>query len=251
MESSQDLHTYFSRVTPEIPKLFNMAYAICGNYDLAEYALQYALMEGWFGEAHGGMGFREGLRAVVRQVAFEEAVQPRPDAPEFTWDGLTTPGGDPLLERLAQEDAQTRRIVALRYGCGLTVSRTARLTGLTSSKVRDILARFSRSASRRLPASRRRRFESDLARAVGKQFEATDEGMPSLGAIYRSFESEAVENHRPSHLASRILKRIILCALAVLCALVFWLAAVLIQPPALEEPPTSPQTGASLESRIA
>lgn len=234
MQTTEDLRTYYSRVTPAIPELFNMAYAICGNYDLAQYALQYALMEGWFGEAHGGMGFREGLRIAVRQVAFEEALEPRAEAPEFTWDGLAAPNGDPVLDQLAKENLETRRIVALRYGCGLSVGRVARLTGLTSSKVRGTLDRFSRSASRCLPAPQRRRFEAHLARAVDKQFDLADESMPSLGAIYRSFEAEASENRRPSHLASRVLKRVILCVLAALCALVFWLAAVLIQPPVME-----------------
>lgn len=237
MQTTEDLRAYFSRATPAIPELYNMAYAICGSYDLAEYALQYALMEGWFGETHGGMGFREGLRNTLRQVAFEEALEPRNQTPEFTWDGLTAPSDDPVLAQLSKESLETRRVVALRYGCGLSVGRVARVTGLTASKVRGILERFARSAGRRLPASQRRRFETHLARAVDRQFDLPDDSMPSLGALYRSFEAEASENRRPSHLASKVLKKVILCVLAALCALVFWLAAVLIQPPVMEKTP--------------
>ena len=68
MQNADALRSFYSRVTPAIPELFNMAYAICGNYDLAEYSLQYTLMEAWMGEFHGGMGFREGLRNTLRRV---------------------------------------------------------------------------------------------------------------------------------------------------------------------------------------
>lgn len=236
METTEDLRTYYSRVTPAIPELYNMAYAICGSYDLAEYALQYALMEGWFGETHGGMGFREGLRNTLRQVAFEEAVEPRAETPEFTWDALTESSDDPVLAQLAGETMETRRMVALRYGCGLSIGRIAKLMSRTASQVRADLEHFSRSASRKLPASQRHRFDVHLARAIRHQFNQANDSMPSLGSIYRSFEAEAAENHRPSHWASKIVKKIILCVLAILCALIFWLAAVLIQPTVLEQP---------------
>ena len=64
MQNAEALRSFYSRVTPAIPELFNRAHAICGNYDLAEYSLQYTLMEAWVGESHGGMGFREGLRNI-------------------------------------------------------------------------------------------------------------------------------------------------------------------------------------------
>lgn len=230
MQTSEALTAFYNRVTPAIPELFNMAHAICGNYDLAEYALQYTLMEAWLGASHGGMGFREGLRNTLRRVAAEEALEPRESAPEFTWDGLAGASDDPLLKLLARESLETRRIVALRYGCDLNTARIARLTGLSAGRVRELLERFERAARRKLPVQERRRFEAKLTRSVDRAFDRADDDMPSLGALYRGFEAEALETVRPSHLASRLVKRGLCAALAVICALAFWLAAVLLQP---------------------
>lgn len=234
LENPDALRAFFSRVTPAIPELFNMAYAICGSYDLSEYALQYTLTEAWNGESHGGMGFREGLRNTLRRVALEEA---RESAAEFTWDGLTE-GGDPVMRLLAGESVEIRRAVALKYGCGLPLPRIAKLMELPAAKVKELLSRFERTAARRLPASERKRFEQRLAKAVRKAFGQTSEDMPSLGAVYRAFEAEAMESRRPRHLASRLVKRLLMVLLALLCALLFWLTAVLIKPSAVEDAPT-------------
>jgi len=229
-QNSDALRAFFSRVTPAIPELFNMAYAICGNFDLAEYALGCTLMEAWNGETHGGMGFREGLRNTLRRVACEAALGERGAAQEKTWDGLAEESDDPLLKLLAAESAETRRAAALRYGCGLPAARIARLTGLSQARVKELLERLGRAAARRLPPQERRHAEQRLAKAIRREFERAGEDMPSLGLIYRSFEAEAAETRRPRHLTSRILKRLLAGVLAVLCALLFWLAAVLIQP---------------------
>ena len=235
MQTSEALIAFYNRVTPAIPELFNMAYAICGNYDLAEYALQYTLMEAWLGASHGGMGFREGLRNTLRRVALEEAMDPRESAPEMTWDGLTADSDDPLLKLLARESTETRRAAALRYGCGLNAARIARLTGQSPGRVRELLTRFERAAAGKLPAQQRGRVEAGLARSVRRAFDRADEEMPSLGALYRGFEAEALETVRPSHWASRLVKRALCAVLAVVCALAFWLAAVLMQPVQTED----------------
>lgn len=237
MQTSEALRAFFSRAAAAIPELYNMAYAICGNHDLAEYSVQYALMEAWLGESHGGIGFREGLRNAVRRVALEEALEPRAEAVEFTWDGMTAPGEDPVLRQLAQESLDTRRAVALRYGCALPVARVAKVMDLPAGKVRELLDRFERAVRRRMPAQEKRRLDIRLARTIGRAFDRPDENMPSLGALYRSFEADAAETRRPKHLVSKIIGRIMLALLAVVCALMFWLAAALIQPTPLEEPP--------------
>lgn len=237
MQTPEALHAFFSRVTPAVPELFNMAYAICGNYDLAEYVVQYTLMEAWIGEARGGMGFREGMRHTLRHVAVEEALEPKENPPEFTWDGLKSESDDPLLKLLARESLETRRAVALRAGCGLPMNRIARLMGISVGRVREILDRFERSASRRMPVKdRAKRLDMQLFKAVGRAFDCADAGMPSLGVIYRTFEAEAQETRRPTHLVARIFRRALLIVLAAALALVFWLGAVLIQPESAEKP---------------
>lgn len=236
LENPDAMRAFFSRVTPVIPELFNMAYAICGSFDLAEYALQYTLVEAWNGDSHGGMGFREGLRNTLRRVAVEEALHGDGGKQAFSWDGLTEAGEDPVMALLAAEDDDVRRAVALRYGCGMPVAKSAKLMGLPAAKVKEMLSRFERAAVRRLPPSQRKRFEQRLAKTVRRAFGAAGEDMPSLGAIYRSFEAEAMEKRRPKRLVSRMVKRSFMALLAVLCALLFWLAAVLIQPVPPEEP---------------
>ena len=236
LDNPDAMREFYSRVTPVIPELFNMAYAICGSYDLAEYALQYTLVEAWNSESHGGMGFREGLRNTLRRVAMAQAIQNSSGAKAFSWDGLIEAGDDPVMELLAAEDDDVRRAVALRFGCGLPAAKGAKLIGISPAQMKVMLSRFERAAVRRLPLSERRRFEQRLVKAVRREFSTADEDMPSLGAIYRSFEAEAMESRRPKRLAKRIVKRMLLILLAALCALVFWLAAVLIQPAPMEQP---------------
>jgi DNA-directed RNA polymerase specialized sigma24 family protein len=139
MQQNPDaMRAFFSRVTPVLPELFNMAYAICGNFDLAEYALSYTLIEAWNGESHGGMGFREGLRNTLRRVAAETALGERGSTSEMTWDGLTEETDDPVMRLLAAESVETRRVVALRYGCGLPVKRVAKVMDVSQVQVSRI-----------------------------------------------------------------------------------------------------------------
>ncbi|MBQ9952096.1 MAG: sigma-70 family RNA polymerase sigma factor [Clostridia bacterium] len=236
MQNPDALRAFFGRVTPVLPELFNMAHAICGNYDLAEYALQYTLLEAWRGESRGGMGFREGLRHTMRRIALQEALSSRQSAREYTWDGLTAPDGDALMELLAAESADMRRVVALRYGCALPQAKIAKLMGIPSARVKELLSRFERHAARRLPAQEVRRFEARLSRAVGRAFGVQSDEMPSLGVIYRAFEADALETRRPRRLVSKMIRRALIAVLMVVCAVVFWLAAVLIQPVELKPP---------------
>lgn len=237
MQQTMDaMRSFYSRVTPVIPELFNMAYAICGSYDLAEYALQYTLVEAWNGEYHGGMGFREGLRNTLKRIAAQEALNNGAGAKEFSWDGLTEESDDPFLLLLAGEEDDVRRAVALRYGCNLPLAKGAKLMGVTPAGMKEMLRRFERTAVRRLPPSERRHFEQHLSRSVRRAFGTAGADMPSLGVIYRSFEAEALEVRCPKRMVSRIVKRLLMALLAVLCALLFWLAAVLVQPAPMEEP---------------
>lgn len=245
MQTSEPLRGYYGRVVPVIPELFNMAHAICGNYDLAEYVLQCALMEVWVGESHGGIGFREGLRNALRRTALEETLELRAETPEFTWDSLTAECGDPVLDTLAQESVETRRAAALRYGCDLSISRVAKLMDTTPGHIREMLERLERRSRKKLPPGEARRFDALASRAVRRSFAQTDEDMPSLSAIYRSFAQEAAEIQRPRHLAAKLVRRALCLLLALVCAAMFWFAAALIHP-ALEETAGMEQTTQSV-----
>ena len=64
-----------------------MAHAICGNYELAEYAVQSAILDIFRrGTPRSRAGLRENLRARVRAMAVEQARLI--DDAELTWDGF-------------------------------------------------------------------------------------------------------------------------------------------------------------------
>jgi len=233
MENVEALRAFFSRVTPVLPELFGMAHTICGNYDLAEYALQYALMDVWLSEHHGGVGFRDLLKNTLCRVAMDEAIEPRAEMPEFTWDGLRG-GVDGLAGMIASQSSETRRLLALHYGCGLSDASAARLTGLSTKQVRERLGQFVRRASAELPREEKQRFEARLERLIIQQLARSGGSMPPVNAIYRSFAQEASEARRPRYLASKLGRAVLYGVLIFLCALVFWLTAVLIHPAELE-----------------
>ena len=57
------LRTWFRRVEPYYPELFNTAHVICGNYEQAEQALRGAILDVWMESAEVGLGLRERLRS--------------------------------------------------------------------------------------------------------------------------------------------------------------------------------------------
>lgn len=239
---NETLYSCYNRLSPAIPELFSMAYAICGNVRLAEYALQVTLTDTWLGERRGGIGFREGLRNRIRREALYALQDTAAEEIETTWDGLTEDHGDPLLSMIVQENAEIRRILALRYGCALSGRKISRITGVAAEQVRESIHRFERRVRRRLSVGERRRLEALVTQKVRHAFSEPDPRMPSMGAIYRVFASDAAEIRRPSHLASRMIRKGIYVLLVLLCAVVFWLSAVLIQPTTLEAA-TKPPNG--------
>ena len=52
-QTSMELRAWFRNVEPLYAELFNAAHAMCGNYDLAEYALRSAILDVWLQNAEG------------------------------------------------------------------------------------------------------------------------------------------------------------------------------------------------------
>ena len=96
-QTSMELRAWFRNVEPLYAELFNAAHAMCGNYDLAEYALRSAMLDAWLQDPSAGMGFRERLRASLRREAFDAALSEEGRAAEFTWPGLPRDRDDALL----------------------------------------------------------------------------------------------------------------------------------------------------------
>lgn len=221
------------RVRPLYPQLFNLAHAVAGSREGAQYCVQCAMLEGWMDERDGSShhGFRESLRRGVIRHALRCGPQ------DSDWDGLRAGEEiDPLCALIAQEGVQLRRVLALRYGCGLSTRRIARLCGLENSRVRSLLRRFELRTRRRLPQINPHRLEGRIEQAVRHIMTLPGEYMPDMDAVLRSFHAEAAAAIRPSRLPGRILRAVLAAILALMCIGAFWFAAVLLQPPVLEEP---------------
>ncbi len=231
-QTSMELRAWFRNVEPLYAELFNAAHAMCGNYDLAEYALRSAILDVWLQNAGSGMGFRERLRGALRQEAFDAALSADARGAEFTWPGYADQTGesdDPILAQLSQERLEVQRLAALRHGCGLPVKSVARLTGMGAAQVRDELGRFEARCRRGLSGQDRARAEQLIARRMKRLLTQDGPGIPQPSQVYRAFEAEADGAHVTGHRVSRIVGRVLMALLAVTCAGLFWLFAVLIQ----------------------
>lgn len=235
----EEFQLYFSRVRPIYHQLFNIAHAITGNCDQAEYCLQYAMLERWSaGESTASHhGFREGLRSSVTRSALK-----LPPAEEFDWNGLQSniENADMLAPLIAQENGELRRILALRFGCGLSLRRIAHILDMDSARVHTLLHRFEVRTCRRLPARDRRRFEALMTRCVRAQFAQPNPLAPEMSGLFRAFQADASGVSRPSRLPAHILRIVLATVLAIFCIAAFWLVAVLLQPAVLEEPAAQP-----------
>ena len=229
--TSEELRAWFRNVQPLCAELFNAAHVMCGNYDLAEYALRSALLDVWQQSAGGGLGFRERLRSALRREAFSAALSDGGRAAEFTWPGTGEPrDGDPVAAQLSQEPVQTQRLVMLRHGCALSARAVCRLTGLTRGQLRAELNRFEARCRRRLSGQDRARAEALIARTAKRLLGQSGPNVPRPSQVYRAFEAEAGAAQTPGFRAWQIFGSLLLALMALLCAGAFWLFAVLVQP---------------------
>lgn len=230
-QTSEQLRSWFRNVEPIYAELFNAAHVMCGNYDLAEYALRCAILEVWQQNAGSGMGFRERLRGALRQAAFESALSDDALGAEFTWPGIGEDASDdPILRQLAQERVETQRLVLLRYGCGLSPRAISRLTDQSQSQLRAEQSRFESRCRRALSGQDRARVEALIARRAKRLLSQGGPGVPQPGQVYRAFEAEVDGAQVTGHRVSRIAGRVLAAVLALACAAAFWLFAVLVQP---------------------
>lgn len=232
---AEEYQLYFNRIRPVYHQLFNLAHAITGSRDRAEYCLQYAMLECWnAGDAAASShGFRESLRSGAVRASLKSA--PAPDeAPD--WEGLQgdAESTDPLLRSIIQESTELRRMLALRYGCSLSPRRIARVMNLDKKRVQMLLGRFEARTRRRLSAVDRRRYDLLVARAVRSLLCLPCPQAPEMGALFRAFQADAAAVTRPNRLPARIARYVLAAILALFCMAAFWFAAILMQPPVME-----------------
>lgn len=231
----EEFQLYFTRIRPIYHQLFNIAHAITGNCDQAEYCLQYAMLDCWSaGDTNASHhGFREGLRSSVTRAALKCA-----SGDEYDWPGLQTDpdSEDPLVKLIAQESKDLQRLLTLRYGCSLSPRRIARIVDWDLNRVQTLLRRFEARTRRRLSTGDRRRFDSLIVRTVRGQLNQANPLAPEIGSTFRTFQADAASITRPNRLPARILRAVLAVVLAIFCVVAFWFTAVLMQPAVLEEP---------------
>jgi len=231
---NEDFQLYYSRFKPLYHQLFNIAHAITGSAANAEYSIQYALLNCWDGGDAGRHGLREALKRSVIRAALKNI-----DTDACDWDGLHAVQEDPdvLHRMIGQESPEMRRILALKYGCGLPLGRIARLMDTDAGRVKQLIERFEARTRRRLEASDRRKYDILLHQSMRSFFAAPSPLAPEAGSVFRSFQADAAGIAKPSRLPMRIAQWVFTALLAIACIVAFWFAAVLIQPPVLEEAP--------------
>ena len=232
----EDFQLYFSRLRPICHQLFNLAHAITGSSEQAEYCLQYAMLDCWAaGDTSASRhGFREGLRASVTRAAMRIAGT---EDVEYDWDGLSAQEDESeLLPRLiAQESAELRRVLALRYGCGLSHRRIAHLMNIDAARAQTLLKRFEARVRNRLPSADRRRCETLLTQAIRARMSLPGPLAPEMNSVFRTFQADAASISRSNRLPARILHGALATILALICIAAFWLAAVLLQPAVIDK----------------
>ena len=230
----EDIQLDLSRVRPTYHQLFNIAHAVTGSAAQAEYCLQFALLDCWQGGENSHRGLRDALKRAVIRCALKNGSSDAND-----WDAMRTGDEDPDTTRrlIAQEGAEIRRILALKYGCGLSYGRIGKLADIEAARVRQIIDRFEARTRRKLEPSERRKYDVLIQRAIRSYFAEASLLAPDMNSVFRSFQADAADISKPSKLPMRIVKWFFAALLAVICIAAFWLTAVLLQQPVLEENP--------------
>jgi len=245
---AEELRIFFVRVRQVYPELFSDAHAISGNCDIAEYAVQKAISDAWAQQQRGG-GRRLGeyLRQQTLRQALSDALHAE-DA-EVTWDGLQgdllEEEKDPVRAAVFAERTEMRRMLAMRYGCGMSARDIGRVLKMDEARVRGALHRFETRLKRKLDSARRKRFDQVMAGAIRLELSRPDPAMPEIGSVYRTFEAEACSVKQPNRAVMRAAKAAFTVFAAVLLVAAFWLTAALLKGPTASPKPAptlAPQT---------
>jgi len=234
-ERTDELRLYFARVKPVYRELFGMAHAISGNYDVAEYCLQRAILQGFLSRRRfrSARGFRESLKSDMRRIALSGDMEEH----ELTFDGFTQsaldgPAADPMRRLIEQEDAGTRRLVLLRFGCGLNPRQIARALDMPVRQAEVLVSRFEKRVKRRLDPAQRAHVEARLEDICRE--ELLSGAAPDVGALFRTFEAEAAGTIKPVGIVPKVAARLLYVAALLFLAVFIWLVAAVIRPTVLE-----------------
>jgi len=234
----EEMRLYFNRVRPMCRELFSMAYVICADYDDAEYVLQQVILNCW----HGGKkrrsvkGFHESLRAETRRVAMGRVRDDGEDWDQFGADEFGEPDDSPILSAVQRERPEIRRLIMLRYGCGLSSAQTGKVLEISASHVNQVTGRFQKKLKRALDPEMRAKLDMRLTEVCTEELVEHGAEMPDIGALYRNFEAEASADYSPvGHFASRVAAFVAAVVLILAVACVIWGVSAIIRPAQIED----------------
>jgi DNA-directed RNA polymerase specialized sigma24 family protein len=244
--SIDDPHGFIERVRPMYDELFQCAYALTGNLELAEYVLRSALLEAYLrrGEWRERMSFHEGIAYALRAVAMTELKRIRAvGGYEMDW---TLPAGADLTreetalrDRVDRESIRTQRLMLLTYGCAMKANQTAQVLSISVPGVKEGQRRLLSRLQRALGLGRRE-MEARMESLSEKLLASPCTDAPACGQMLRAFERDAEGQVGRKTSAGRVAGVTFLIVGAILCALLFWLLTVLLEPRSAVTAPSAP-----------
>ncbi len=241
-----DPHSFVERVRPMYDELFQCAYVLTGNLELAEYVLRSALLEAYLrrSEWRERMSFHEGIAYALRAVALTELRRIRAvGGYELDWSlpagANLTPQEMALKDRVERESIRTQRLMLLVFGCAMKTSQTAQALSLSTPGVKEgqrrLLSRLQRASG-----LGRREMETRMEALSEKLLSSPCPDAPACGETLRAFERDAQGQIARKPSAGHVVSMTFLFAGAILCALLFWLLTVLLEPRSTTAPSPSP-----------
>ena len=234
--SIDDPHGFIERVRPMYDELFQCAFALTGNLELAEYVLRSALREAFLrrGEWRDRMSFHEGIAYALRAVAMTELRRIRSVGGfDLDWtlpSGVNLSGEElALRDRVERESPRTQRLMLLTYGCGLKAGQVGQALSLSAPGVKEgqhrLLSRLQRAFG-----LGRREMETRMEALSEKLLLTPCPEAPAASQMLRAFERDTQGQTGRRTSAGRVASVTFLIVGALLCALLFWLLTVLLEP---------------------
>lgn len=233
MEKEQrEIQGFIKRLRPSVRYFYRAAYAITADRQMAEYALNEALLRVYMrGVASAGpLGFRDSVLTVIRECAMARLEK---EPSEDEWDGLPSDPakGDQLAAMIARQSLETQRMFVLRYGCACTLREIAGLLDTGVDSVQDELSRCRLRIERALAGEKRppRYFDRLAMRSVRQAMNGEQGDQIDVGYILRALETELTGRRQPRRTLRRAGKALLLGMGGLLIAALLWVMAVLME----------------------
>lgn len=234
---------YIQKVMNRWQSIYRMAHVATGSSELAEVALQEALLSAYVHMDEGTL--RENMRRAVSEASLAQIRQAkRAGTLELDWNGFThrpdalSEQDAPIWDFIAEQDAKTRRVIALRYALRWSPRQVADVMDMHTGEVKELYQRVTAQLQRRggpsTVVARNMRispFDRVMARVVRLEMNRAGDDLPDVATVMQAFEQDASAVHRPNMTARKLTGGAMRMLIALAVALVFYLGAIMAQDP--------------------